>query len=56
MQARIFAFLVCLLAMLQQSTAAEISLTSNTVVGNVLHEQMAIYALAFIMLIAAVMI
>ena len=56
MQARLFAFLAFLLMMIQESTSVEVSLTTKTVVGNILHEHMAIYALALIMLIAAIMI
>lgn len=56
MQARLFAFIAFFLMMFQQTSAAEIELTSRTVVGNILHENIAMYALALIMLIAAVMI
>ena len=56
MQARLFAFIALVIMMLQQTQAVDVSLTSKTVVGNVLHENLATYALALIMLIAAVMI
>ena len=56
MRATLFAILAILAMMLQESTAAEISLTSKTVVGNVLHEHMVAYAVALLMLIAAIMI
>lgn len=56
MKASIFAFLMMLAMMLQESTAADISLTSQTVVGNILHEHMAAYVVGLLLLIAAIMI
>lgn len=56
MQARLFAYIALVLMMMQESSAIDVSLTTKTVVGNILHENMAIYALALIMLLVAVMI
>ena len=51
MQSRLFALLALVLMMIQESVAVD--LTTKTVVGNVLHENMAMYALGLILLIVA---
>ena len=56
MQSRLMALLALLLIIAQEATCAEVSLTSQTVVGNILYENMAAYALAVIMLVVATMI
>ena len=56
MNTRLFAFIAFVMMMFQESSAVDVpSLTTKTVVGNVLHEQFAVYALALLMLIAVVM-
>ena len=56
MQSRMLALLALVLMMLHQTTSADVSLTSQTVVGNILHENLAAYAIALMMLIVACMI
>ena len=56
MQARLFAYIALVLMMMQESSAVDVSLTTKTVVGNILFENVAVYALALIMLVLAVMI
>lgn len=54
MQGQLFAVIALVLMMLEPLQA--IQLTSNTVVGNLLFEQSAVYAVALIMLVIALMI
>jgi hypothetical protein len=55
MQGKIFAIIAVLLMMIQP-TMEKITLTSDTVVGNILYENMALYPVVLIMLIVALMI
>lgn len=52
MQAKFLAFIAMILMMLAQNTET-VQLTSQTVVGNILFEQTAVYALALLMVIVA---
>lgn len=56
MQYKLFAFVLALIMMLQETAAVDVSLTSKTVVGNILFENVAMQALAVLMLIVAIMI
>lgn len=55
MQAKLLA-VIALVLMMIDPTMQGIQLTTRTVVGNVLFEQSAVYALALIMLVVALMI
>ena len=55
MQARLLA-VIALIMMMIQPTVENVSLTSQTVVGNILFENAAVLPLAIIMLVIALMI
>ena len=56
MQSRFLALLALALMMLQETATVDVELTSQTVVGNILHENLAAYVLGLMILVIATLI